>query len=361
VVAADGGRFGYDHLVLATGSRPAMTVRGPGIATLRNRADAEVLVSGDGQAIIVGAGLLGLELADALRLRGCGVTVLQRSDRIMGRQLDAIAADHLTAELRRRGIHIRLQTQVAAVAEREVVLTDGVRLPCDRLIVATGTEPNDQLAREAGLSCERGIVTDRRMMTADPAISAIGECALADGHRVGTTPGATAQAEVLAAVLAGDPAARWRPVPLPNLLKVHGVQLAAVGEVEGRDGDDCITLHDPRRRRYLKAVVRDDRVVGAICLGDLGPWPQLLDLCQSGAELDELRDRLLAPGGGPGGVVGRLVCSCLQVGEDTIRAAAREHGGEVAKVCAASRAGTGCGSCRPEVARLCAGAQSSVA
>ena len=99
--------------------------------------------------------------------------------------------------------------------------------------------------------------------------------------------------------------------------------------------------------------MRADRVVGAICLGDLGPWPQLLDLCQSGVELDELRGGLLAPGAGGGAVEGRLVCSCLQVGETTILRSVREHGGDPAKVCAATRAGTGCGSCRPEVAQLC--------
>jgi ferredoxin-nitrate reductase len=143
-------------------------------------------------------------------------------------------------------------------------------------------------------------------------------------------------------------------VPLPNLLKIHDAKLAAVGEAEEREGDEVVCLHDPHRRRYLKAVVRADRVVGAICLGDLGPWPQLLDLCQGGIELDELRDRLLAPGGGGGAVEGRLVCSCLQVGEATIRRAAGQHGADAAKVCAATRAGTGCGSCRPEVARICA-------
>ncbi len=364
VVAADGSRLDYDHLVLATGSSPAMTVRGPGVRGLRNRADAEAILGAQASAcpvVIVGAGLLGLELADALRLRGCAVTVLQRSDRIMGRQLDAIAAAHLTAILRQRGIDVRLNAQVAEVVAGEVILRDGTRIAAERVVVATGTEANDQLAVAAGLACDRGIAVDARMMTADPQISAIGECAsvqteaCAPRVRVGTTPGAAAQAEILSSVLAGDPGVRWRPVPLPNLLKIHGVQLAAVGEVEERDGDEVICLHDACRRRYLKAVIRADRVIGAICLGDLAPWPQLLDLCQSGVELDELRDRLLAPGGGGGAVDGRLVCSCLQVGENTIVASARSHGGDPAKVCAATRAGTGCGSCRVEVAKLCAG------
>lgn len=358
VVAADGSRLPYDHLVLATGSRPAMTVRGPGVRGLRNRSDADAIVglaAAGSSAVIVGAGLLGLELAAALQQIGASVTVLQRSDRIMGRQLDATAAAHLTTILRQRGIDIRLNTRIVSVVAGSVTLDDGATLATDQVIVATGTEPNDELARSAGLACDKGILVDDHLMTADPAVSAIGECACAAGHRVGTTPGAAAQAEALSAVLAGDPAARWRPVPLPNLLKVHGVQLAAVGEVEEREGDEVVCLHDQRRRRYLKAVVRADRVVGAICLGDLGPWPQLLDLCQSGVELDELRERLLAPGGGSAPVAGKLVCSCLQVGADTIATAAREHGGDTSKVCSSTRAGTGCGSCRPEVARICAG------
>jgi ferredoxin-nitrate reductase len=363
VLGADGSRHAYDHLVLATGSRPAMTVRGPGVLGLRNRADANAILGAQASAcsaVIIGAGLLGLELAAALRQRGMQVTVLQRSERIMGRQLDATAAGHLTAMLRERGIEVRLNTQVVAVKPGAVILNDGTLLSADRIVVATGTDANDQLASAAGLACDRGIQVDARLTTADPHISAIGECATVQAEacaprvRVGTTPGATAQADVLARVLAGDPAARWRPVPLPNLLKVHGLQLAAVGEVEERDGDDVVTLHDQRRRRYVKAVIRADRVVGAICLGDLGAWPNLLDLCQSGSELDDLRERLLAPGGGA--VEGRLVCSCLQVGETTILRAAQDHAGDVAKVCAATRAGSGCGSCRPEVMRLCAAA-----
>jgi ferredoxin-nitrate reductase len=361
VVAADGARLGYDHLVLATGSRPAMTVQGPGVCGLRNRADAERLAAHAGPGspvVIIGAGLLGLELADALHQLGSPVTVLQRSERIMGKQLDATAAGHLTAILRQRGIDMRLNARVASVSPGAVTLEDGTTLSAAQIVVATGTEANDHLASAAGLACNRGILVDKRMSTADPAISAIGECAcLQDDrttHRVGTTPGATAQAEALSAMLAGDPSARWRPSPLPNLLKIHGVQLAAIGEVEERDGDDVVCLHDQRGRRYLKVVVRADRVAGVICLGDLGPWPQLLDLCQSGVELDELRDRLLAPGGSAGAVAGKLVCSCLQIGSDTIAQAAREHGGDIGRVCAATRAGTGCGSCRPEVGRICA-------
>jgi ferredoxin-nitrate reductase len=361
VVLADGSRLGYDHLVIATGSRPAMTVRGPGVYGLRNRADAERLATHAGSGrpvVIIGAGLLGLELADAMHQLGSPVTVLQRSERIMGKQLDAIAASHLTALLRQRGIDIRLNARVASTTPDTVTLEDGRTISATQIVVATGTEANDHLARIADLACDRGIVVDARMSTADHAISAIGECAtMHDGRttaRVGTTPGATAQAEVLSAVLAGDPAARWRPVPLPNLLKVHGVQLAAIGEVEEREDDDVVCMHDQRQRRYLKVVVRADRVVGVICLGDLGPWPQLLDLCQSSVELDELRANLLAPGGSAGAVAGKLVCSCLQVGSDTIAQAAREHGGDIGRVCAATRAGTGCGSCRPEVGRICA-------
>ncbi len=365
----DGTALAYDQLVLATGSRPAMALPGPlpdsGVLGLRRRADAEAIIAaaGPGAAVVVvGAGLLGLELADALRQRGALVTVLQRSERVMGRQLDATAAAHLAALLRARGLDLRLQTVVRRVlggdAVSAVELADGNVLPCTLLVAATGTEAEDGLARAAGLPCDRGVLVDDRLATPDPHISAIGECAtVAIGparHRVGTTPGAAAQAQALSAHLAGDPAARWRPQPLPNLLKVDGLRLAAVGEVEERPGDEVVALHDPARRRYLKAVVRDDRVVGALCLGDLGPWPRLLDLCQSGCELDELRDGLLAPGGGSAAPAGRLVCSCLQVGEDTIAAAAHAHGGDPARVGAATRAGTGCGSCRIEVARICA-------
>ncbi len=364
IVSATGDRIAYDHLVLAIGSRPALSVTGPDVLGLRTRADAEAILAGASMpgttAVIIGAGLLGLELAAALLHLGWRVTVLQRSDRVMNKQLDATAAAHVASLLRQRGLDLRLNARVDRIDDGAIILVDGERLPADRIVVATGTTANDDLARAAGLPCAGGILVDARLATVDPAISAIGECAAVrlgtnESMRVGTTAGATAQAEALAQVLAGDPAARWRPAPQANVLKVPGLQLASVGEVEEKPGDEVVSLHDPRRRRYLKAVVRADHVVGAICLGDLGAWPQLLDLCQSGIELDEARDQLLAPGAGGSAVEGRLVCSCMQVGETTIARAARTLAGDAAKVCAATRAGSGCGSCRPEVARICAG------
>jgi ferredoxin-nitrate reductase len=360
---ADGSQLPYDHLVMATGSRPAdqLPARRPsgGVHGLRRRRDAEAIIAaaspGRG-AVIVGAGLLGLELADALRRRGMAVTVVQRSDRCMGRVLDAVAAGHLASLLRGRGIDLRLNAIITAIEgdaqPSAVVLADGVRIPADLVVMATGTVPNDDLARACGLAAGRGIAVDDRLATADPRISAIGEVASWRGRSAGTTAECQAQAAVLVAHLAGDPHARYRGPLAANILKIDGLALASVGVVDEQPGDEVVRFEDPALHQYQKAVVRAGRLVGAILLGDTSAFPRLHDLVLNGTELDDLRQTLLRPGGAATPVQGRLICSCRQVGETTVREAIAAGACDVAAVAAATGAGTGCGSCRGEVRRV---------
>jgi ferredoxin-nitrate reductase len=363
VITEDGAQHRYDELVLATGSRSALPWRGPlpahGAHTLRRRTDADAMIAlaGPGRrAVIVGAGLLGLELADALHQRGAHVTVLQRSARVMGKQLDDTASDHLVDILCERGIDVRLDTGLAAVLGTERVtgvrLPDGSELPADLVVFAAGTEANSELAHTARLAVGKGITIDPHLRTSDPHIYAIGECAECDGIRVGTTAGAVAQANALAEWLRGNTHAPWRPVATANILKVHDVQLASAGRVEAESGDDTIVLHDPARRFYQKCIIRHDRLVGVLMLGDTSGFAALNDLVSSGTELDDMRDSLLRPGGAPEPVAGNLVCSCFRVGDTTIRNAIAAGARDADAVGRACRAGTGCGSCRPEIIKL---------
>ncbi len=370
IVTADGARHPYDRLVLATGSRANVPSSGPlaktGAFGLRNRGDAERIralarVGGKpAQVVIQGAGLLGIELADALAALGCSVTIIQRSQRLMGKQLDQKASDMLLEQLEDRGIAVRFEANLLSLTGTTVVtgakLDNGEVIPCSLFVFATGTTPNSELARSAGLTCGKGIAVDQYLRTSDPAIFAIGECAELNGRSWGTTATTEEQARALAEYLRGNLHAPYRGSVGANILKVHGVAVASAGTVdtEGDQSLESVVLEDPRGGIYQKAVIKDDRLVGVLMIGATAGFAAHRELIAAGTELEDRRSSLLRLGGEGGGVAGKLVCSCNQVGEDTIRSAIGAVGCDLAAVCTRSQAGTACGSCRPEVAKLIA-------
>jgi ferredoxin-nitrate reductase len=369
VIDSRGREHGYDKLVLATGSRAALPSDAdpsvPGVFTLRNREDAEALrerAEPGHQAVIVGGGLLGLELSAALNSLGARVTVLHRSARLMGAQVDETAAMLLIEELMDLGIEIILRDSIAVLHNeggiRGLRTAAGRYLACDSLIYAVGTTPNDVLAREAGLQCGHGVIVDDGLCSSDPSILAIGEVAEWEGRRYGTTLAAQQQAEVAAARLGGDGWARYRGSIQLNVLKAPGIALASIGEVHlpvhaGPEYEE-VTFLDRRERVYLKCIVYSNRLVGALLLGDTRLLPAYKTLIESGVELDDERSMLLrlAHDGPREPVRGKLVCSCNQVGEGNLETAVAEGCDSVERLCERTRAGASCGSCRPEVAQF---------
>ena len=380
VIDARGRAFQYDTLIIATGSRPAIHYDGPvpesGAFTLRSKRDADAILAAatpGKHAVIQGGGLLGLELADALNRIGCRVTILQRSDRLMGKQLDATAAKYLAEELRHRGIHVLFNSVPVEIREGAVrtVTRDPERgmqesaLFCDLFVFATGIVPNKEIAGTAALDCDRGILVNRFLQTSDPHIFAIGECAERESQTCGTTAAAQEQARALAEYLRGNEHAPYKAATSANILKVHNLQLASAGVIDPDDADpeiEVVTLNDPRRHFYQKLVIRNDRLIGAICMGDTADFQRYLDWISTGRELDEDRSTLLRPSGGARSALdGPLVCSCHAVGKNTIVEAVKKcggcdgcenHGNVVELVCKATKAGTGCGVCRPEIAQI---------
>ena len=353
----------YDVCVLATGSR-ANAPSGPlakrrGVFTLRSRGDADAIaaaaVPGTHQ-IVQGAGVLGIELADSLHQRGCRVTILARGRRLIGRSLDQRASDRLASYLAGIGIDVRFDAVISG-AEGDplnaVVLDGGERLACASLVVATGTTPNASLGRDAGLECRHGITVDAWMRSSDPAVLAIGECAEFRAASWGTTASAAAMASAAAEFLRGNPHAPFAATPISTIVKIPGLPLAACGVVEPQPGDDVVRWEDDGLGHYALAVVRRDRLVGALCLGDTRPFPRLARLIAAGTELGDERKGLLLGAGGSG-PRGKLVCSCNQVGDEDIADCLRAGATSAADVCTRTRAGTACGSCRGEVERICA-------
>ena len=302
VALADGQSLPFSKLVLATGSQPIRPpIPGmalPGVITFRDINDIWSIWhragTGD-RVVVIGGGLLGLEAAYGLAKAGACVTVLHLMDRLMERQLDAHAARMLQRAVEAMGIEVVLEADTAEIngAHRVegVTLKDGRTIMADAVVVAIGIRPSADLAREAGISVQRGIVVDDALETSSAGIHAIGECAEHRGICYGLVEPAHEQARVLADRLAGRDA-RYAGSVLATNLKVSGVNVFSAGAFLGADGTEEILLSDPGLGLYKKFVIAGGRLVGAVLFGDTADGLWYLDLIRSGAEIESMRDDL---------------------------------------------------------------------
>ncbi|WP_410538619.1 NAD(P)/FAD-dependent oxidoreductase [Streptomyces sp. KL2] len=321
----DGSSLPYDALVLATGSNPVLPpLRGlfpgggheppRGVRPFRTLADCRALeaaVRPGVRAVVVGGGLLGVSAARALAGRGVRAVLAHQGEHLMERHLDARASALLRGHLEGLGVEVHTECRVrglltagsagegAAGAEavaRGVELADGYRLEAELVVLACGVRPRVGLARAAGLEVRDGIVVDDELRTGDPRIHAVGDCAEHGGRVYGLAGAAQEQADALARVLLADGTAdraadgpaggtesgtaggaytgtraltRLTLAPPPSG-PGSALDLAAFGETVPRAGDDVVRLADATRSVYRKVVVRGDRLVGGILLGDLG-------------------------------------------------------------------------------------------
>ncbi|MEV6193227.1 FAD-dependent oxidoreductase [Streptomyces sp. NPDC051920] len=318
VHSADGTEIAYDTLVLATGSNPVLPpLRGlftdahhelpEGVHAFRTLDDCLGLskaVRPGVRAVVVGGGLLGVSAARALAVRGAQVVLAQQAERLMERQLDPNASKLVLRHLKDLGVEVHTECRVRDVrclggAVRSVELADGYALDADLVVLACGVRPRAGLAEAAGLAVHKGVLVDDELRTSDPYIRAIGDCAQHDGTLYGLAAPALEQADVLAELLAGNANARYTGTRSLTRLTLTGrdgtadtttaglttagpttagptrsglapFDLAAFGETEPRPGDDVVQLADATRGTYRKVVVRDDRLVGGVLVGELG-------------------------------------------------------------------------------------------
>lgn len=292
VGCADGSSIAYDTLVLATGSNPVLPpLRGlftaghrlpEGVHAFRTMDDCLGLakaVRPGVRAVVIGGGLLGVSAARALAVRGAQVVLAQQTERLMERQLDPDASRLVLRHLTDLGVEVHTECRVRDVrcvagAVRTVELADGYALDADLVVLACGVRPRTGLAERAGLAVHRGILVDDALRTSDPHIHAVGDCVQHDGTVYGLAAPALEQADALAESLAGDPDTHYRGTRSLTRLTLTGpgspFDLAAFGETEARPGDDVVRLADATRGTYRKVVVRDDRLVGGVLVGELG-------------------------------------------------------------------------------------------
>src|SRR4051794_19835694 len=303
VAMGDGETLSYSRLVLATGSQPikppipGMSL--PGVITFRDINDIWTMWhragSGD-RIVVIGGGLLGLEAAYGLAKAGARVTVLHLMDRLMERQLDQSAAAMLKRAVEAKGIEVVLNADTVRITGYNsadgVMLRDGRRIEASAIVVAIGIRPSAELARDAGLAVNRGIVVDDAMQTSIAGIHAIGECAEHRGLVYGLVEPAYEQARVLAGNLAGQ-TARYPGSVLSTNLKVSGVNVFSAGDFIGAPGTEEVTLFDPGFGTYKKFVIADGRLVGTVLFGDTADGLWYLDLIRTGSPVARLRDDLV--------------------------------------------------------------------
>lgn len=368
----------YDALVLATGSRPFVPpMEGTGLRgvfvfrTLDDCAAIGDYAQGCERAVVVGGGLLGLEAARGLLAHGVEVTVVEVAPRLMVQQLDTEGGALLRRKLEAMGVRVLLETSTTHVLGdgrvTGVRFKDGSTLETDMVVVSCGIRPNVEEARAAGLAVERAIIVDDQLRASDPSVFAVGECAQHRGKVYGLVDPVYEQARVLADVLTeARPDAAYLGSRPATTLKVMGVDLVSMGDPNA-SGPDCeVVSHlDPSRGVYKKVVVRDGKLAGCILLGARDPGGALLRLFKSAEPIpasafdligeENTRDVLLGEGATAdlrGLADDAQICNCHSVSKGRIVAAVQAGKCSVESVGECLRAGTGCGSCQPLIARL---------
>jgi nitrite reductase (NADH) large subunit len=367
----------YDRLLIATGSDPfIIPVPGkdlPGVIAFRDMDDVDTMLAAadaGGDAVVIGGGLLGLEAAHGLSLRGMKVTVIHLMPTLMERQLDEAAGWLLKQALEGRGQTILTGADTAEIVGTDKVegvkLKDGTLIPASLVVMAVGIRPSVALARDAGLAIGRGIQVDDHMVTSDPAVLAVGECVEHDGQVYGLVAPLWDMCRSLADGLVEQPTG-YRGSVTSTKLKVSGIDVFSAGDFSGGDGCEDIVLRDASRGVYKRVIVKDDRIVGAVLYGDTADGSWYFDLLKKQEDVSDLRDLLIfgqafAAGGGaadPKAAVAALsddaeICGCNGVTKGQVVSCIAKGAHSLDAVRGTCKASASCGSCTGLVENLLA-------
>jgi len=369
VTTDNGDVLAYDKLIIATGSNPfIIPLPGhdlDGVIAYRDLEDTNAMISlgevPNAKAVVIGGGLLGLEAAAGLALRGVDVTVVHIMGHLMERQLDEAAGYLLRKALVDKGITVKCSANSKEILGengkvKALLLDDGTELPCDLLVMAVGIRPSVALAADAGLATGRGIHVDDQMVTSDANILSLGECVEHNGDIFGLVAPIYDQAKVIAKTLAGE-AASFVNKEVATKLKVTGCDLFSAGDFAEAEGREDIVYRDPARGVYKRLVIEDNRIVGAVMYGDTADGNWFFGLIKDREDISEMRDTLIfgpAFQGGspldPMAAVAALpddteICGCNGISKAQIVAAINDGAHTLDDVKAISKAGSSCGSC----------------
>ena len=300
----------YDRLILATGSKPFIPpISGAdltGVISFRDIYDVNIMLDyckNKKNAVVIGAGLLGLEAAYGLKQRGMNVTVLHLMDRIMERQLDSRASVMLRHSIEAKGISIITEANTQELIGQEghvsqIKLKDGTILDADLVVFAVGIRPNITLAQSAGLRCNRGVMVNDTMQTFDPSIYAVGECIEHRNQTFGLVEPLWGQAFICATHLAEHGSLTFKAPTVPTQLKVSGCDVFSAGRIdlensESAENYEDIILNDEKRQIYKRIIIQKDKMIGAVLFGDTEDGAWYAELIADQSSISSIRNKLL--------------------------------------------------------------------
>ena len=293
-ITADDGEYHYDKLLLAVGASafipPVPGADANGVRVLREFSDLEalrrLLKEKQRRIAVIGGGLLGLELADALLRAGATVSVIESAPSLLPRQLDAEGAEFFARAIKAAGeIELYFGQGPDKIDATGVTLADGTRIDADPVLFSAGIRPNLQLAQEAGLQANRGIVVNDRMQTGDPDIYAAGDCAEFNGRVFGLFLPARDMGAVAGTNLAGGDAVFQAAAQFPARLTAFGQKLFSVGEIGGDE-----SAAEAGKENFRKIFLRNGKIIGGILIGDLSQAAAMQSAVAAGADRRRLAE-----------------------------------------------------------------------
>jgi nitrite reductase (NADH) large subunit len=370
----------YDRLLIATGSKPFMPpIPGndlEGVLGYRDIKDTNDMIDAAKQykhAVVIGAGLLGLEAANGLAIQGMDVTVIHRNEWLLEKQLDRTAGIMLQKSLEEKGLKFHLKTNTETIIGNDegrvksIKFKEGFELPADLVVFGVGIRPNYALAESAGIHCDKGIVVNDTMQTFDPRVYSVGECVNHRGLSYGLVAPLFEMAKVCATHLANFGIGLYKGSVTSTKLKVTGIDLFSAGDFAGGDDTEEIVLHDAVGGVYKKLVIKDDKIIGSVLYGDTADGAWYFQMLRDGKKIDEIRDNLMfgQDSLGDSGHQGQNqaaamademeVCGCNGVCKGTIVNAIQKDGlFTIDDVKKQTKAGSSCGSCTGLVEQILA-------
>ena len=304
VICDDGTSTAYDRLLIATGSNPfIIPIPGndlEGVISFRDIHDVDLMIDAAKKfkhAVVIGGGLLGLEAANGLMQQGISVTVVHLLDTLMERQLDNDAAEMLKTSLEERGMHFLMGKQTESIIGddrvKSIRFKDGTELYTDLVVMAVGIRPNIELAKNAGIHCEQGVVVNDTLQTFDPRIYAVGECIQHRSMTYGLVAPLFEMAKVVANHLAKMGYGRYEGSVTSTKLKVTGIDLFSAGDFNGDETTENIVMKDANTGIYKKLVIKDNRLHGAVLYGDTVDGAWYFRLMREETDISDIRSHLL--------------------------------------------------------------------
>lgn len=369
ITSASGKVESYDKLLIATGSLafiPKTTGSNlKNVIAFRTKADVDTIletINKSKTAVVVGGGLLGLEAAYGIAKHGIKTVLVHRSSSILSQQLDSTGGKLLQKNLESYGIEFKLNTTVTQIDgknEVEIVkFSDGSVVESNLLIFATGIIPNKNLAIEAGIEVNKGIVVNDFLQTSDENIFAIGECVEHKGNTYGLVAPLYEQAKVLAKYLAQVKTEGYNGSTLSTRLKISGVDLFSAGDYLGDETTEDLILLDEKVGIYKKLVIYNNKIIGMVLYGDTADASWYLKLLKEETDITELRTKILfgksalsGDSGHGGNDINSMsddeeVCGCNGICKgDIVRAIKEKDLKSLSDVKSCTKAGASCGSC----------------